>query len=133
MSEYDRLVEQKEDILKRQKAKEEGIASEGGFPTRPLSEELAIIRHFGPAKIVNGQIVEDYGPRFVILHIMTGRILCQAGERQYTRGGSGTYYYPILFTHKDAEKWVKDGNIGELQEGYTNLQIGFVKNFWAVP
>lgn len=100
------------------------------FPSRPPAKELSIVRYYGPVKIIDGQIVEDHGPQFVILHRDTGRVLCQAGEREYTDGECGILFYPLKFTYQNAAKWVKSGYIGELQESYTNLQIGFVKSFW---
>ncbi len=49
-----------------------------------------------------------------------GRILCQ-GVREYPF----MIFHPIQFDHEKAEKWVEKGYIAELQEGLTNLAVGF--------
>jgi hypothetical protein len=39
-------------------------------------------------------------------------------------------YFPIKWTNYQAcEEWVKTGSIGEIQEDFSNLNIGFVKSF----
>lgn len=49
-----------------------------------------------------------------------GKVLCQ-GIREYPY----MIFHPILWDYKKAEKWIEKGYIGNLQEGLSNLAVGF--------
>lgn len=58
-----------------------------------------------------------------ICHPIHGQ-LCQ-GFRTY----EGTTFHPIVFKDKiSANKWIEKGCIAELQEGLSNLKVGFTTN-----
>ena len=52
--------------------------------------------------------------------------LCQ-GHRDY----DGTCFVPIQFESKsEAHIWIESGFIAQIQEGLTNLKVGFVTKCW---
>lgn len=73
---------------------------------------------------------ELYVSDFAVVYHKEQGVLCQ-GERHY-----GVYLnHPIVFKSiQHAWQWVREGCIGELQEGLGTLHIGFrrdlIHNYW---
>lgn len=70
-------------------------------------------------------VVEKVGNVFIIADAEDGSVLCWGSRLSYDLH----IYQPIHWTdYAKAEEWVKDGCIGQLQESWTHLDIGFRKN-----
>ena len=87
--------------------------------SKPISQELSILQY--GCKYTNEKKFHDFS--WVIVH--EDKILCQ-GIKKYPF----IIYHPIIWKdHKAAEVWIESGSIAEIQESFTNLNIGFHKTF----
>ena len=75
------------------------------------------------------EVVRTVDDRFVVVNVFDQSILAIGIETEYNK----ILYEPVIWKKfKHAEQWVKSGCVGELQEKYCILNIGFRKNMVVV-
>ena len=56
----------------------------------------------------------------IIVDPETCTVLCHGIQLSW-----GMIFYPMIFTPEQARRWIAEGTIGQLQEGLSNLNVGF--------
>jgi hypothetical protein len=74
--------------------------------------------------------IENEQHSWIVIDVRNKKVLCESSDAHFTGGLRYILQFPIEWKkYEDCVKWIGEGTIGDLQESFQNLQIGFKKNF----
>ena len=102
---------------------------------KPNSKFLAVVKYrteYDKKFIGNSgsYTLENERNFWVVMDVRDGSVLCESSDCSYTSGVRYWLHFPIQWKeYFKCEEWVKTGCIGEMQENFQNLDIGFHTGF----